>query len=97
MKRDFNVWLPAEGDTEADAELVMECMDAQHAAEVSVEGRCCFPDWSDHINGDPVRATVRDLVTGEVTSWDVSITSSIDYSAEQVDADAATLSSGGGA
>lgn len=96
MKRDFNVWLSGEGDTEEDAELVLQCLDAQHAAEVSVEGRCQPPDWSDFINGDPIRATVRDLVTGEVTSWDVSITTSIDYSAEQVDAAEAPQAAGGG-
>lgn len=87
IKRDFYVWFPDEGETDADAQELLGARNHESAAEVAVELIRCGPEWQGDIDGEPVRICVEDQATGEVKTFDVHVSSAINYDAMEVGED----------
>lgn len=79
---EFKVWL-ADG-SEENADDVLGCIDAEMAAQSYVEDLVYSPDWSEHIDGEPIVVQVRDPA-GVLTKWSARAVSSIDVHADEIE------------
>lgn len=80
--REFYAWV--EGTDESEADVILGCFSAKHAAEEFVEALMPLGEHLHRIDGDPFRVFVRDSQDASRKLFKVYVASSITVSGEEV-------------